>query len=889
MARIPTYQRSEQPRAVDSRPNAQSVVSANSPIANGLQDVGRSIMGAAEDFAERQRQERENLAAVDVSNVLSNADTYWQENTTNRFKAYKVGDPDLRESLNADFDKWKDDTRSKLQTDKARQYFDVHANKLKNGLLQGALQYQEKATTAKLNADTVVGQQEDENAIYRDGSRFNDVYTRRAETVLARTDLSEGEKISTLDKMKRQYSLAAERGEMERDPGGWYERRFGQYRMGPGGMPASGGGYSSQGSMAVARAIYGQESSSGAADTSGVNAQNVTGPMQMQEGTFEGMKRLGLIPAGYDWKNPEQNKDAGFKWVDYLSRKYNGDPAKVAAAYYGGEKAVGPDGTIKRDMKNLQRPNDPTVGQYVDQVLKRMGRPGDIQVASADTSAGLGISTAPDIVQPKTFVAMDWEQQSALRQMAETRLKQSEAMFKADAERIVRDATAMHADGIQDTFNLTRQYFDRAYGIDGERMFTEYQRSRDMAADIGLFKTQSETEIRAELETDRPKGGAGYAAEDARYTQRVKAATLVLEQRKQDPAGYATRNSETLTAQRQQIDGMQPNDPNRAEVVQKFTRDNLAEQRRLGIQNPQVLTPAQADAIAAQAMKATRPEDSANLIAGLEAEYGQEFFPKVLDQLVRENKVSGELLIIPNLPSPAARELVSRMARIKESDLTAGIDTSGQKEVKDAITDRLEGFAKAVPAMTAQAASVTNTYETTMRKIAYQMVQGGAKPKDAAEQAYNLVLGHYEFDGTTRFPKTVDVSSAKRGAEHALQADLGGIDVPFDLTGSRKPEEARAEWERTVRARPQWYTRDDDGGLELWAMGNNGVRYRVTRGGQQVSYSWTELAMQNRAGIEASKHGGQGIRAKMRDANEAARARIAETRRQVENEDMGNR
>lgn len=138
------------------------------------------------------------------------------------------------------------------------------------------------------------------------------------------------------------------------------------------------------GAEAVKMSIFGQESGFGKADTSKVNSQGVTGPMQVQRATFDGLKRNGVIPKDWDFSNPEHTKEAGFRHIDDLYTKYNGDPAKVAAAYYGGEKAVRSDGTINREMKNLQRPTDPTVGQYVDQVLGRINN-GDTP-ASAPTA-----------------------------------------------------------------------------------------------------------------------------------------------------------------------------------------------------------------------------------------------------------------------------------------------------------------------------------------------------------------------------------------------------------------------------------------------------------------------------------------------------------------------
>lgn len=885
-SRIPTYQRTESMEAPMNVAKATTAVSAASPVGAALSGLATQVQHGVTTAGRVIQQEQENIGAVQVSNTLSQADVYWQENMAERFKAYKVGDPDMRETIGKDFDKWAAENGEKLPTEKSRQYFQTQAASMKSRLQQGAFSFQEKAVTSKLNADSAAGEQADENIVFNDAKRFDEVVTRRLEPMLARNDLTEAEKIKMGDLYKRRMSLAVERGEMERDPAGWYKRRFGTFDPGVGGQGGKGGEGVSAGSRAIADAIYGQESSSGAADTSKVNSQNVTGPMQMQQGTFEGMKAKGLIPQDFDWKNPAQNKEAGYKWVEYLGNKYNGDADKVAAAYYGGEGAVNADGTINRHWKNKQRPDDPTVGEYVDSVRARMAKAGKNPVVATVASNGavpLGGEAKPE--QPKTYSNMDWEQQLALKNMAETRLKQGEATFKAQAERTLKDAVAMHQDGITDTFNLSKEYFDRAFGAEGGRLYGEYLKSRDMGADIGKFKTQSATEINAELQASKPVPGVGYATEDERYNTRARAAAVVMEQRKKDPAGYATANSETLTAQRQAIDALpQTEAAKRPAMVQNYVRDSLAEQRRLGITEPKVLSPGQADQIAAQATKAIRPEDSANLIAGLEAEYGPEFFPKVFDQLVKENKIAGELLIIPNLPSQAARENVSRLSRIKESDLQAGIDSAGQKDVKDAVTEKLGDFVRAIPYGTAQAVGVTNSYETVMRKRAYELVQAGAKPKDAVEQAYTQVLGHYEFDGSTRFPKTVNISAAKAGAAYVLDKKIGDIDLPPDLTNSRDSEQVRKEWTNTVRARPMWHTRDDDGGLELYAMGNNGTKYRVTRGGQPVSYSWTELSTENNASRNDMMNAGQGARARMRANNEASRARIEATRQQVENE-----
>ena len=135
--------------------------------------------------------------------------------------------------------------------------------------------------------------------------------------------------------------------------------------MGANGKPLSGT------AATFARALHGQESSFGAADTSKINEHGVTGPMQVQDKTFEGMKTMGLIPKEWSHTNPKHNMDAGTIWSEHLLNKHGGDIARAAAEYYSGPKAVNADGSINRDRRDLKNPKSPTVGEYVDQVLKR--------------------------------------------------------------------------------------------------------------------------------------------------------------------------------------------------------------------------------------------------------------------------------------------------------------------------------------------------------------------------------------------------------------------------------------------------------------------------------------------------------------------------------------
>ena len=151
-------------------------------------------------------------------------------------------------------------------------------------------------------------------------------------------------------------------------------------------------------------AIYGQESSSGKADTSKPNYAGAQGPMQVTAPTFAGLQASGAIPMDWKLSNPEQAKQAGNILIDQLADAYGDDPRKIAAAYYAGPKAVNEDGTIN-DFHDLKNPNAPSTHQYVNQILARLG-----QQPASFTSAGSSPITGS--TEP-VIMGDDWAGRSA--------------------------------------------------------------------------------------------------------------------------------------------------------------------------------------------------------------------------------------------------------------------------------------------------------------------------------------------------------------------------------------------------------------------------------------------------------------------------------------------
>jgi hypothetical protein len=120
------------------------------------------------------------------------------------------------------------------------------------------------------------------------------------------------------------------------------------------------------------KSIYEQESSSGKAQNlDQENYAGAKGPMQVTRTTFDNMKDAGMLPEDYSFDNVSHLAEAGVVLIQDLARRYGNDPAKIAAAYYGGPRAVTEQG-IRRDRRDPKNPKAPSVGEYADQVLARL-------------------------------------------------------------------------------------------------------------------------------------------------------------------------------------------------------------------------------------------------------------------------------------------------------------------------------------------------------------------------------------------------------------------------------------------------------------------------------------------------------------------------------------
>lgn len=264
-------------------------------------------------------------------------------------------------------------------------------------------------------------------------------------------------------------------------------------------LARQGGGQTTQGAaQKFAEAIFAQESTSGQANTTGINSSGVTGPMQMKQATFMGAVKMGLVPGitpqNANWQDPQQNTAVGKAYAAYLFNKYNGDVHKAAAAYFAGEPAVdsgkinlaGTDATGK------------TIGGYAQDIMRRMGQAATSVLPSAN--AAETAQAAPQSAMPPANQAQVERETQYRINLARQQMQQLQqlAQVTRDPAKIMQlqQAYVQLNDGIREQ-QLLQAYTRGQITPEQYRMMSlkEQERSAAYAAEMNKQAAAAQGEI----------------------------------------------------------------------------------------------------------------------------------------------------------------------------------------------------------------------------------------------------------------------------------------------------------------------------------------------------------------------------------------------------------
>lgn len=446
--------------------------------------------------------------------------------------------------------------------------------------------------------------------------------------------------------------------------------------------------------------------------------------------------------------------------------------------------------------------------------------------------------TAEDQIRASNGIDQGFRRLEAEARQRQIEARQLQAIARVELSSRVQDASAAYSQGLDFADPPSRADFDAAYGKEhGAKEYESFSKVQALAPAIRELATATREERQQILSKFQPAqsgvAGGGFKQDSQLYQHLTGVAVGLMKQQQTDPAAYVAKYSPVV--QRAYAAAQEAGTP---QAYQAYANATLAEQQRLGVAQPQLLSDAAAAQLAAQFdQHVDGGENAATLIEQQQALWGNNF-PAVIQQLGKKLPAEAQV-IATGLPKDIA-ERMATVASLKDHDLDSGLLKGQKDEIGQAVQSEMQNFAATLQG---QAGGI-NTYSTMYKaaaRTATSYVLQGMSPKDAAQKVVNgMVNDKYDFFGTYRVPKTLDTSAVARGADKALkQLKADDLMVLPGIKGVTDEDNA-AQLHDAVSSGGQWVPTNDESGLSLTLNG-----YRVLgKDGKPIIRSWAELQQQ---------------------------------------------
>jgi len=267
---------------------------------------------------------------------------------------------------------------------------------------------------------------------------------------------------------------------------------------------------------AIYAAFHAQESSSGANARTSIDG--AVGDMQILPETF---KRFAL--KGEDINNPEDNKRVGRRMLDKFMKDYNGDPARVAVAYFSGEGNVAPEGFPTPYLRNSKDGNGKYTADYANDIVKRVGG----TVANNQPTTGfyeIDRWRDSDPIGFKNFVTS------------------KSAFYRQELQDMVQDDIAKVGTGVE-SVELPKDAFEIAFPDAPEKAYEEYKDQRSYAQTMSGMKDAPPEIQQANLQILEPNANSpNYARELKQYEDAKQGVAQLRNAFMADPVTYAKQS-----------------------------------------------------------------------------------------------------------------------------------------------------------------------------------------------------------------------------------------------------------------------------------------------------------------------------------------------------------
>jgi hypothetical protein len=830
MARIPIYQERQQVSGGLGMPEMRAPNVGAEAIGRSLQQVGQGL----QNLALGQLRMEDETGKAEAMRVLSEAKLSWTEDFIASQETAPIGGVGFTKSYDERYQAWANKTLEGTQNEYARKYLQTGLASLRESLVEKSLVFEvseNRAFRISQADDSITN-----NSKFINANPSNGEYQKSLGETLAMIDamkLPPQQRAKLVEKAVQDYGVAQTLGLIKQNPSQVVKSTS---------RVAAGAGF-----RPVMDFVFAEEGSAYVENDAGA-----------------GPGKYGIV----EQYNPGWNAKSGTKdqaeqiYLQNYWNKIDGGslPPKIAAVAMDTAVLMG----VSASKRLLERSGG-DVNTFLDlrkqeltEIAKRPDKAQYLNVWMARTerlrSFANGIQEdklAPVSVQTDIdgFNALPLQKQLELSRAAITAENQNESIYRAQVKDRLSNSNAMAVNGVTDPNPIAIGDFVRAFGVEeGEKQSQIYQDNQVMARDIASIKTMPTEDINTLLSVQQPKAGADYEVQSKRHKLLVDAAMRVERMRKDDPAAFAAQSSPRAKESMERLNEINIDSnatpEQRSDATRQFALETLAEQERLGIRDPKVLTAPMVDSLTAR--MGSGKESAADTVAYLEQTY-KEYFPQVMNELLAKGKLPPAMMIIPNIDSPITREAVARVAPIKMQDLEVGIsDKTYVRDVKEKVAVEVAKLRTSAGNLTGQSVAEIDAYSDSMIKLALEGYGGKfTSAKEAVKAVNQMILGKYQFTNgnTLRLPADVDARKVRNGLNDRIPdviKSLGDTDIPIDRTGARTIKERRDAWESDVRANSVWIADPETKGAYLFVKLFNNQLTAVRKNGEPVFYSWQE-------------------------------------------------
>lgn len=439
----------------------------------------------------------------------------------------------------------------------------------------------------------------------------------------------------------------------------------------------------------------------------------------------------------------------------------------------------------------------------------------------------------------------------------ELEARQLQAIARAEVSSRIQDAQAAYLQGLDYAQPPSRQEFIGAYGgEEGAQRYQQFVKIQGLSTDIRELATASPEEQRLLIEQYNPApdgvAGEGFRENAQIFGTAVQAITALEKEKAADPASYAAKYSPLI---RSAIEGLASGDPAAAEAYAAAT---IAEQQRMGVVQPRLLSNSQVAAIAREFEKTEDGgTNAAEMIGQLQGQWGK-YWPDAYKQL--SEKLPGAALVIGSGVDEATAATLARIAPLKNEDLKRGLESADVSDGRATLQSALAPLRQTL----AQQAGGDRTYATIDREaerlmLAY-MGQGNSVEDATRKVTKALVDDKYTIKGSWRAPIQYDADMIERGSELVLRS-IDPESLSYAVPAGVTPEFAAGRVKAAIDKDGYWVTLPDESGLALY-YGGAAV---LDKDGMPVTQPWESLIGTSQDAPSAWQRFNEG-RQRLRDA-----------------------